>query len=83
MTMHHWGSKSICVRLGWKAGSAGHMKTLILRYAIPAFPRVDPRNKFRRTYYMSESSATAWELANAMAYRERLKAAEEEKRGKS
>lgn len=79
---HYWGARAICARLGWSAGSAGHLKGLILKYAIPAFPRVDPRNKFRRTYYMSESAATAWELTNAMAYRERLKANEEEKQSK-
>jgi hypothetical protein len=77
-----WGAAAICKRLGWSPRSAGRMKELILKYAIPAFPRVDPRNKFRRTYYMSESAATAWELANAQAYRERLKAELEEKRKK-
>jgi hypothetical protein len=77
---HYWGAPAICKRLGWSPRSAGRIKELILKYGIPAYLRVDPRNKFRRIYYMSESATTAWELANAMAYRERLKVEQEEKR---
>ena len=79
---HYWGAKAICTRLGWSPGSAGRLKELIVKYGIPAYLRVDPRNKFRRTYFMSESAATAFEIANAMAYRRKLQAEQEEKRSR-
>jgi hypothetical protein len=79
---HYWTAAKIVERCGWSRGSAGKIKELIKRHAVPAFLRVDRHNKFKRTYYMSEGAAIAWELSNARAYRERLKAEEVEKQNK-
>ena len=68
----YWGAPRILARLGWSPKSSTKFPGLIKRYRIPAFLRVDPHNKFRRTYYASEGMLLAWELAMAKAYRQRL-----------
>ncbi len=65
----YWGAAAICQRLGWSPRSAGKLPHLIKKYGVPAFLRVDPHNKFKRTYYSSESMLAAWELASAQLYR--------------
>lgn len=77
--MTYWTAAKICSRLGWSPRSAGRLPGLIRKYGIPAFLRVDPHNKFKRTYYSSESALCAWELAQANLYREHLVAKHEEK----
>jgi hypothetical protein len=79
MPQHYWGAKAILVRLGWKPGTSTRFKEIVRRHAIPTWRRVDPRNKFKRTYYSSESALVAWEFANARLYREFLLAEQEEK----
>ena len=79
--MHYWTAKQICLRLGWKAGTSSKLPELIKKYSIPAWPRVSPRNKFKRTYYASEQALLAWEFATASLYRQKLLAKEEEKQG--
>ena len=76
---HYWTARAILQRLGWKPGSASRLPELIKRYSIPAWLRVDPHNKFKRTYYSSEQALLAWELSRAKFYRQQLLAKEEEK----
>ena len=77
--MVYWGAARICQRLGWSPRSASRLPEFIRKYRVPAFLRVDPHNKFKRTYYSSESALCAWELAQANLYREHLVAEREEK----
>ncbi len=79
MPQHYWGAKAILTRLGWKPGTSTRFREIVRRYGIPTWPRVDPHNKFKRTYYASENTLTAWELANAKLYRESLLAEQEDK----
>ena len=77
-----WTAPRILERLGWSPKSASQFPTLIKKYGIPAFLRVDPKNKFRRTYYSSSEALTAWELARSQAYRRALLDKQEEKRSR-
>jgi len=77
---HYWGARAIVARLGWK--QANRLPELKRRLGVPCFLRPDPRCPWRRLYYASESMIAAWELAMAQADLQRLRAEQDEKRGK-
>ena len=73
---HYWGAKAIVERLGLK--DARRLPVLITRQSIPAYRRKMP-GKARVPYYSNSDLILRWELAEAMAERERLIAKQEEK----
>lgn len=73
---HYWGAKAIVERLGLK--DARRLPALIRRQSLPAYRRRMP-GKARTPYYSNSDLILRWELANAMAERERLMAQQQEK----
>ena len=66
---HYWGAKEIVKRLGLK--DARRLPALIQRQFLPAYRRRMP-GKARTPYYSNSELILRWELAKAMAERERL-----------
>jgi hypothetical protein len=66
---HYWGAKEIAKRLDCSEATVFTWKRT---YGLPAYLRIDPRNKFRRLLYSNEALILLWELARSRDYTERL-----------